>query len=384
MDNVNEMDIVQSASTMNRLRYQATGLKWEREAEGGATSEFDTTVGTELNDLKVKIQYQQDMHGYDHPWPAGGGKNQFNINAVENKSITNNSIVNDNGIITVTIGESSPYNGISTDKTLAQLAPGIEAGETYVLTVETTGTAQIYLTDVKWESGTSKTLTAEEIAKSVWLYAAGKGTEATITAIQIEKGTTATDLEPYENECPITGYDEAEIYLEPEYDAEADPRYTIDLDGTRYSGTIDITTGEMVLDKEILDTQSNYWDLQSINSYGIANFRYYKETPYKYDFSDRGICNIFPYQTTSIGNTQTEGYTVITAGGTLYVRLREDNASTLAQFKEWASSNNLQILLKLAEPITVQLDPTTVTALTGHNVIWCNTGNIISVDYNIT
>lgn len=317
------MDYTQSASNLSRLWYQATGRSWEAQAEGGPKAEFDTKIGTDLNDLKVEIQYQQDLHGYDNPWPAGGGKNKFNINAIENKSTTNNSIVNDDGVITVSIGEASPYNGISSAKTLAQLAPGLEAGKTYMLTVVTTGTAQIYLMDVQWESGTTQTLTEENLAKSVWLYAAGKGTEATITAIQIEEGTTQTDPEPYENICPITGYDEAEIYLEHEYDAEADPRYTIDLDDTRYSGTLDVTTGELTV---------TYGEIASYNG----------ET--------------LPGVWVSSLDVYAEGTTPTTGA---------------------------QVVYELAEPLTVQLDPTTVTALTGHNTIWCNTGDIISVDYNI-
>lgn len=388
--NVNNTDIVQGGSTLSRLWYQATGRSWEAQAEGGPTAEFDTQIGTDLNDLKVKIQYQQDLHGYDYPWPAGGGVNKFNINAIENKTTTNNSIVNDHGVITVSIGEASTYNGISTDKTLAQLAPGLEAGKTYMLTVVTTGTAQIYLTDVKWESGTTQTLTEENLAKNVWLYASGKGTEATITAIQIEEGTTQTDPVPYENKCPITGYDEAEIYLEPEYDAEADPRYTIDLDDTRYSGTIDITTGEMVLDMAMVDLGTLTWrydqaSLGGFDTEAIASV---------VAGGNNAICSLYPnlnkpMTTANIAandvffriNKTAEGQAETGNFGVGSIFIKDTNYSDATAFK--TAMDGVQLLYELADPLTVQLDPTTVTALTGHNVLWCNTGDVISVDYNI-
>jgi len=34
--------------------------------------------GYPLDDLKVYLEPQQDLHGYTNPWPGGGGKNLLN------------------------------------------------------------------------------------------------------------------------------------------------------------------------------------------------------------------------------------------------------------------------------------------------------------------
>ena len=181
-----------------------------KEASGSIAS-FNTNVVGDCRSVVADINPVQDLHGQDSPYPAGGGKNKFNQSAIESRSTTTNSIVNNNGVLTVTIGEGSTYNGISTTQTLRSLAPYLVAGQTYTLTVNTTGVAQIYLLDVKWESGQSMAITDELLDKNVWLYANGKGTTATISGIQIEEGTTATAFAPYENICPITGHTQAVV-----------------------------------------------------------------------------------------------------------------------------------------------------------------------------
>ena len=37
---------------------------------------FKNAVATPLRQLKVEFSPVQDLHGYDSPWPAGGGKNK--------------------------------------------------------------------------------------------------------------------------------------------------------------------------------------------------------------------------------------------------------------------------------------------------------------------
>jgi len=339
MDNVNEMDIVRSASTMNRLRYQATGLTWERKSEGGATSQFDTTVGTELNDLKVEIKYKQDLHGYDNPWPAGGGKNKYNgadiIFNADASATTLNGIAltkNSDGSFTVE-GTATAETRLNTRATY-----DFKAGKSYTISIRglTNGnirivitgnpsTAGIYYTSVYPTSDFSKTftITADCGFDYFFIDVQNGATVNNTIRVQIEEGQL-TEWTPYSNICPITGYDEAMIYIESEYDAESVPRCTIDLDDTRYAGTLDVTTGDLT------DT---YGEIESYDG---------EELP--------GIW-----------------------------------VSSLDAYAEGATpTTGAQVIYELAEPITVQIDPTTVTALTGHNVIWCNTGNIISVDYNIT
>ena len=53
----------------------------------GAIASFTTPFAYPLKKLVAQINPVQDLHGYDAPWPAGGGKNKFD------KSIDFNEIV---------------------------------------------------------------------------------------------------------------------------------------------------------------------------------------------------------------------------------------------------------------------------------------------------
>ena len=48
---------------------------------------FSDSAGKPLVECKVKIEPVQDLHGYDNPWPAGGGKNLLDPSTVPNENM---------------------------------------------------------------------------------------------------------------------------------------------------------------------------------------------------------------------------------------------------------------------------------------------------------
>lgn len=157
------------------------------------------------------------ISGYDSLAVNVRGKNLFNISKIEN---TNNVTNNGNGSMTVTTDADS--NGVSAGKTLRELCGNIVPG-LYTLNAESTGSEKwVYTsaTDV-WYYGTSKTLTDEMLDSTLYLYASGVNTTATISNIQLELGSVPTPYEPYQ---PGTT---AQLSL-PE---------------TIYGGTVDAVTG---------------------------------------------------------------------------------------------------------------------------------------------
>ena len=157
------------------------------------------------------------ISGYDSVTVNKRGKNLFNISKIENNDyITNNG----DGSLTVTTEDDS--NGVSSGKTLRELCGNIVPG-LYTLSAESTGTEKwVYTaaTDV-WYYGTSKTLTDEMLNSTLYLYASGVNTTATISNIQLELGSTPTPYEPYQ---PGT-------------------TATLTLPETIYGGTVDAVTG---------------------------------------------------------------------------------------------------------------------------------------------
>lgn len=55
-----------------------------------------------------------------------------------------------------------------------------------------------------------------------------------------------------DNICPITGYDDVKIYVSPTTDEEDATLYVVELGETRYGGTLDVTTGELKLTKQLI------------------------------------------------------------------------------------------------------------------------------------
>ena len=75
----------------------------------GAIATFpDGADNFPVKDLKVWIEPVQDLHGYDHPWPEGGGKNIFNYDAWR-PDIKRGTAVYENNGVTLTATSNDCY-----------------------------------------------------------------------------------------------------------------------------------------------------------------------------------------------------------------------------------------------------------------------------------
>ncbi|MBO4582577.1 MAG: hypothetical protein J5714_00770, partial [Alphaproteobacteria bacterium] len=132
--------------------------------------------------------------------------NLFDISKVPTRGLPSRGTIVNNGDGSITV-TTTPTNGaVTSDKTLSQLAPGLEVGKTYTLSFKTTGTDRhIYLRKDASNSTTwhlispTRTMTQDLLDSTVYFYASGVSTTATISDIQIEEGTTATPYVPYGN-----------------------------------------------------------------------------------------------------------------------------------------------------------------------------------------
>ena len=68
-------------------------------ATGDICSFSDGADDVPMDSLKVKIEPVQDLHGYDSPWPAGGGKNKFHLTATSAESNGVTFTVNADGTV---------------------------------------------------------------------------------------------------------------------------------------------------------------------------------------------------------------------------------------------------------------------------------------------
>ena len=146
---------------------------------------------------------------------------------------------------------------------------------------------------------------------------------------------------------------------------------TIDLDGTRYGGTVDVLTGKMVVDRalRVFNGSENGWQ-------NYPNFSGYYITITEMAVSTRasGISNMLVARYDSAQATNAMWLGV--ANRIFFaIGVYESMGSTLADFKSFLSANNLQVVFPLATPIEITLSPTQLRALKGQNNIFADCGD---------
>lgn len=154
------------------------------------------------------------------------GKNHFNYTKMDFENRSSALVDNGNGSITVAapIGSSA----VSTKATLRQLAPTLKEGKVYTLSFNSTGTDKyIYLSESQngWNNRTARIINEADLESTVFLYASGVNTTATISSIQIEEGAVATDYEPYIDPSTVT-------VTVTDYEGYNGTEYTPSADGT--------------------------------------------------------------------------------------------------------------------------------------------------------
>lgn len=214
-------------------------------ASGSIASFPDGADGVPVKGLSVAVEPIQDLHGYDSPWPAGGGKNKFNIasgTARPLRGITPSYDNNGGLVFSGTVTEDGYYGSWSFE------AVTLPAG-TYTISIgEGVNRFQVvFLND--WVSAksimpgdTSRTFTATEPVTFNRVCISGENVigetiSVNVKKIQIESGSTATAYAPYSNICPISGRTQtvvtrtgANVLNLSEWEYESDSGITIGTD----------------------------------------------------------------------------------------------------------------------------------------------------------
>lgn len=176
---------------------------------------FDSPFEQDAKSVVVTVKPIQDLHGYDHPWPAGGGKNLWNtdsyLTSVDVASEVVVSKVSENVYHIVGTLTSPQWIQFVTNG----YAPLILPSDTYTVSIrdKTTGAydrrLKFYFNDEFTQHAEYATYTGA-ISQIRILLENGLAFNEDVT-IQIEKGSSVTSFAPYSNNCPISGIDELEI-----------------------------------------------------------------------------------------------------------------------------------------------------------------------------
>lgn len=145
------------------------------------------------------------------------------------------------------------------------------------------------------------------------------------------------------------------------------------IEGTVYSGKLNVTTGELTVDGLLYTFgSSDSYSYVARSGSSIANIR---ATPINTgDFARRSAMISNQYKTITTGATTDKAIRLSSNGATLIVYdsrfTDEETAHAIT------AANPIQVFYPIADPITYQLTPTEITTLLGDNNIWADTGDI--------
>lgn len=144
-----------------------------------------------MKSAKVYLNPKQDLHGYDFPWVGGAGKNKVDISdktLTQEGYVFNESVSFPSGIYTFSFETTT---------------------ENVVLSFAAAGNGNTYANGGVTKDGNRcyRSFTATDVLENIRLYSSGAGT---FTKFQLEiepTGAYPSEYEPYENICPISGYE---------------------------------------------------------------------------------------------------------------------------------------------------------------------------------
>jgi hypothetical protein len=342
-----------------------------------ATGDIATFEGEDLplKSLTVDIEPQQDLHGYDYPWAGGSGKNKLKVNSQSSTSTGITATVNSDGSITI--------NGTSTGTYIYTINNTLILNGDYILSgCPSGGSAGTYRMDCYWDGQGALKDTGNGVAIS-------PNGNAVIVRIVVMQGVTVNNLvfkpmirlasvsdatfEPYSNICPISGFTEANVVVSPTTDAEYGQIYNTQFkDGdnplTVYGGTLDVVSGELVVDRVTYNVTSILRNNASSYYHMISS----SEVP-KIDNFETVISDKLPTAINSVS-------VGIFINHNAAIRINTPNEYASASDMLTAYGGSIQVVYELAEPITYQLTPTQVKSLLGANNVWADCGPV-DVEY---
>ena len=201
-----------------------------------------------------------------------------------------------------------------------------------------------------------------------------------ITATQAGSGTPSPS-----NPRAISGHSSCTITVEDDIDDPQEVKtVSISLGDTYYGGTLNVTTGELTIDRGYIEFDASA-DENWINVGGNYPFAFQIDTGltniYTVNITEQDIIsNMYPQATTDVPSSNAIRWQVSTYLGRLYV-YDYDYSSDLNGFKNMLQNTPLQVCYKLDTPITIQLTPTEVRTLLEDNNIFADTGDINELVY---
>lgn len=187
----------------------------------GAIVEFVTTRAHKLKSCVVSLSPKQDLHGYDSPWPAGGGKNKWDFAhpvSTYNASVTENA--DGTFFVSGTTASAKLFYLVPVKQNQIysiQLSKSNESGNTSIFGYGTIydgsdDTATVLINSQNLISGKTFTPTGDHVYIAFQVTGGSGSGSATASVPIINEGSTTATYSPFSNICPISGWTGCEVY----------------------------------------------------------------------------------------------------------------------------------------------------------------------------
>lgn len=156
------------------------------------------------------------------------------------------------------------------------------------------------------------------------------------------------------------------------YEPYTPNNYTIDLDGTRYGGTLDVVRGKMVVTHKFVDLGSLTWNKGGTNRFyaPISDIKIVAS-----DVVADILCSQYEAKTANQTYYNVDG---IAVANYLFVYDSTKASMSAADFE--TAMSGVECVYELDTPIEVDLTPTAIRTLSGYNYIKSTTGDM-TIDY---
>ena len=232
-------------------------------ASGAIATFSDGADNLPVKTLTVGIDPVQDLHGYDSPWPAGGGKNLLPLN--DGTYTVGNAVtaVIKDGVMTMS-GTATSAGGRLVAMTDDFMLP---AGTYFINSNRSGSDVTVYINrksdNTALNAGDNRTFTLSEdtIVFAGINVTIGTNYNGVTAKPMVNVGNTSIPFEPYENLCPISGWDSANV--------SRTGKNLFDVNRTQ--GTPDPSTGDYSTSPRKMDTSHFYVGLRPDNYYYPTN-----------------------------------------------------------------------------------------------------------------
>lgn len=345
-------------------------------ASGAIASFPDGADNVPVKSLTVDIEPVQSGSGDPSPTnirPISGHtqavvtRTRKNLLNAQNYVSLNNSSIDANGVVTATASDSrafSPVLQLWLDSTFVGL--GTKISNTKFEFTKNASFNRI----VFGHSGASKDI---KIKYDVSALKEGQTYIFTETVISSQNPISWKDM-------MIRPASDTDDTYEP-YNGNT---YTIDLDGTRYGGILDVTTGVLTVDRAMVDLGSLTWTYYTSGTYPILYAEPSGHRAYVNGEHTDAICENYSEgnpaaarSTLASGNLPDKSFSWI-SGASGSFTVRDSSYTSAAAFK--AAMDGVKLVYPLATPFTIQLTANEISTVLGQNNIWSDAGDV-EVEY---